>query len=143
MKFKALSEARSNRLRPPFLSRVFASQIAHSWACSSGRRYACFHSIPLRIEDDAFSKVIMKYGPQQCHNQCKSYPVFHRGFSQRGRLLVSMDEDETDPRSSCTVVALRQGSHFITTFHPELTKDNRFHEYFVKHCVIPSLGLSR
>ncbi|KAF4616068.1 hypothetical protein D9613_011333 [Agrocybe pediades] len=35
-------------------------------------------------------------------------------------------------------VALRQGQHFLTTFHPELTNDNRFHEYFVKEFVIPS-----
>ncbi|KAF8185183.1 PdxT/SNO family [Pholiota molesta] len=32
-------------------------------------------------------------------------------------------------------VALRQGLHFLTTFHPELTDDNRFHEYFVRECV--------
>ncbi|KAF8628128.1 hypothetical protein AX15_004082 [Amanita polypyramis BW_CC] len=41
--------------------------------------------------------------------------------------------DDNDPR---TVVALRQGRHFLTTFHPELTKDNRFHEYFVRECVL-------
>ncbi|KDR71029.1 hypothetical protein GALMADRAFT_254179 [Galerina marginata CBS 339.88] len=34
-------------------------------------------------------------------------------------------------------VALRQGLHFLTTFHPELTDDNRFHEYFVRECVFP------
>lgn len=35
-----------------------------------------------------------------------------------------------------TVVAIRQGLHFLTTFHPELTKDDRFHEYFVRKCVL-------
>jgi len=35
-----------------------------------------------------------------------------------------------------TVVALRQGRHLLTTFHPELTGDNRFHEYFVQKCVV-------
>ncbi|PPQ73304.1 hypothetical protein CVT26_015333 [Gymnopilus dilepis] len=35
-------------------------------------------------------------------------------------------------------VALRQGLHFLTTFHPELTEDNRFHEYFVRECVLSS-----
>lgn len=35
-----------------------------------------------------------------------------------------------------TFVALRQGLHFLTTFHPELTNDNRFHEYFVRECVL-------
>ena len=37
-----------------------------------------------------------------------------------------------------TFVALRQGLHFLTTFHPELTNDDRFHEYFIKECVIGS-----
>jgi len=36
-----------------------------------------------------------------------------------------------------TIVALRQGRHLLTTFHPELTQDNRFHAYFVKECVLP------
>jgi len=39
-----------------------------------------------------------------------------------------------------SVVALRQGRHLLTTFHPELTGDNRFHEYFVQECVVPSLA---
>jgi len=41
-----------------------------------------------------------------------------------------------DPR---TIVALSQGNHLLTTFHPELTKDSRFHEYFVQKCVVPTL----
>ncbi|KAF5363861.1 hypothetical protein D9756_001082 [Leucocoprinus leucothites] len=40
-------------------------------------------------------------------------------------------------------VALRQGHHFLTTFHPELTRDNRFHEYFVRECVLPSISPPR
>jgi 5'-phosphate synthase pdxT subunit len=42
-----------------------------------------------------------------------------------------------------TFVALQQGSHFLTTFHPELTRDNRFHEYFVRECVLPSIPTQR
>lgn len=45
--------------------------------------------------------------------------------------LPSLDND--DPK---TIVALRQGMHFLTTFHPELTHDDRFHEYFVRECVL-------
>ncbi|KAG6907593.1 hypothetical protein DXG01_008313 [Tephrocybe rancida] len=44
--------------------------------------------------------------------------------------------DESDPK---TIVALRQGRHFLTTFHPELTQDDRFHEYFVKECVLSAV----
>lgn len=46
-------------------------------------------------------------------------------------------DDEEDPRR---VVAIRQGLHFLTTFHPELTSDDRFHEYFVRECVVPQLA---
>ncbi|KAJ7062840.1 glutamine amidotransferase subunit pdxT [Mycena amicta] len=53
-------------------------------------------------------------------------------------LLPEPVEDESDPR---TIVALRQGQHLLTTFHPELTKDDRFHEYFARKCVFPNVGL--
>lgn len=46
------------------------------------------------------------------------------------------DAESFDPR---TVVALRQGRHLLTTFHPELTRDDRFHEYFVRSCVSQNL----
>lgn len=59
------------------------------------------------------------------------------GLLPRG--LIAEDEDDTDPRDPRTIVALRQGRHLLTTFHPELTKDDRFHEFFVKECIIPSL----
>ncbi|KAM6489318.1 hypothetical protein JOM56_015219, partial [Amanita muscaria] len=47
---------------------------------------------------------------------------------------ISGPVSDDDPR---TIVALRQGLHFPTTFHPELTADDQFHEYFVKECVLP------
>jgi len=40
---------------------------------------------------------------------------------------------------SADVVSLRQGLHLLTTFHPELTDDGRFHEYFVRECVLNSI----
>jgi hypothetical protein len=40
---------------------------------------------------------------------------------------------EDDPRR---IVALRQGRHMLTTFHPELSGDAWFHEYFVRACVL-------
>ncbi|KAF7301009.1 SNO glutamine amidotransferase [Mycena indigotica] len=51
-------------------------------------------------------------------------------------LLPEPVDDENDPR---TIVALREGRHLLTTFHPELTKDDRFHDYFARQCVLPSL----
>ncbi|KAJ7165599.1 PdxT/SNO family [Mycena crocata] len=54
-------------------------------------------------------------------------------------LLPVPAEDENDPR---TVVALRQGLHLLTTFHPELTQDDRFHDYFARKCVFPTVPAS-
>jgi 5'-phosphate synthase pdxT subunit len=50
-------------------------------------------------------------------------------------LPTSLADHSDEPK---TFVALRQGRHFLTTFHPELTNDDRFHEYFIKECVIGS-----
>ncbi|KAH9928840.1 SNO glutamine amidotransferase [Fomitopsis serialis] len=53
---------------------------------------------------------------------------------------IPLDAGNTDPNDPRTIVALRQGRHLLTTFHPELTKDDRFHEYFIRQCVLPSLS---
>ncbi|KAJ7197025.1 PdxT/SNO family [Mycena pura] len=53
-------------------------------------------------------------------------------------LLPEPIEDDNDPR---TIVALRQGLHLLTTFHPELTKDDRFHDYFARKCVFPTVPM--
>jgi 5'-phosphate synthase pdxT subunit len=37
-----------------------------------------------------------------------------------------------------TVVAARQHNLLVTTFHPELTGDSRFHKYFLEHVVAGS-----
>ena len=37
-----------------------------------------------------------------------------------------------------SVVAARQGNLLVTTFHPELTGDSRFHRYFLEHVVAGS-----
>ncbi|ESK94253.1 pyridoxine [Moniliophthora roreri MCA 2997] len=55
------------------------------------------------------------------------------------RVPQSLIEQAGDAnKDDTTIVAVRQGLHFLTTFHPELTKDDRFHEYFVRECVLGS-----
>jgi len=53
--------------------------------------------------------------------------------------LIPPDQADTDSQDTRTVVAIRQGRHFLTTFHPELTQDTRFHDYFLKECVLGEL----
>lgn len=58
------------------------------------------------------------------------------GVVPKSEMITPLD-NEDDPRR---IVAVQQGNHLLTTFHPELTKDGRFHEYFVRACVIPLLS---
>jgi len=41
------------------------------------------------------------------------------------------------------IVAVRKGPIFGTAFHPELTKDNRLHEWWITDIVIPSWQQSK
>ena len=52
--------------------------------------------------------------------------------------VFSTLEVHTETEQKDLIVAVRQGSIFGTAFHPELTKDNRLHEWWVKEVVIPS-----
>ena len=51
-------------------------------------------------------------------------------------VLATLADAEAGPlpdrRSAATIVAARQGNLMATSFHPELTHDGRFHEYFLK-----------
>ena len=54
-------------------------------------------------------------------------------FEIFSKLEVHTNTDEKE-----LVVAVRQGSILGTAFHPELTTDNRLHEWWLKDIVIPS-----
>ncbi|KAE8212172.1 hypothetical protein CF327_g4145 [Tilletia walkeri] len=43
---------------------------------------------------------------------------------------------ELRPELDSQIVALRQGNVLVSSFHPELTVDSRFHEYFVRSIVL-------
>lgn len=100
----------------------------------------------LRDSEQPFHGVFIRAPVVTALNPSPSDPPFEivarisTSLLPRTQTLVPHDEDDTDPRDPRTIVALRQGRHLLTTFHPELTKDNRFHEYFVRECVLPSLS---
>ena len=52
--------------------------------------------------------------------------------------VFSTLEVHTDDEQKDLVVAVRKGPILGTAFHPELTKDNRLHEWWVKEVVLPS-----
>ena len=72
---------------------------------------------------------------------------FHAVFIRAPRIRAVADDVEvvmTLPAAAggggSEPVAVRRGSLFATTFHPELTDDVRLHAYFMQHCVAASLG---
>ncbi|KIJ59793.1 hypothetical protein HYDPIDRAFT_118160 [Hydnomerulius pinastri MD-312] len=83
--------------------------------------------------------VIQALHPSPDHPPLEIIARLPVGKLPKSQSIVSPDEDDTDPRDPRTIVAVRQGRHMLTTFHPELTKDGRFHEYFVRACVLSSL----
>ncbi len=61
---------------------------------------------------------------------------FHAVFIRAPRIDTVGDGVEVVARlEDGTVVAARQGNLLVTTFHPELTGDPRFHAYFVEQLV--------
>ncbi|EGO01430.1 hypothetical protein SERLA73DRAFT_176695 [Serpula lacrymans var. lacrymans S7.3] len=83
--------------------------------------------------------VVLSLNPSPHDSPIEIVARLPAGLLPQSQRVVMPDEDDTDPRDPKTIVAMRQGNHFLTTFHPELTKDDRFHEYFVQKCVLPSL----
>jgi len=93
-----------------------------------------FHGVFIR------APVVLSLNPLPTDPPIQILSRISTGLLPTSQTLVPPDEDDTDPRDARTIVALRQGRHLLSTFHPELTKDDRFHDYFVRECVLPSLA---
>jgi 5'-phosphate synthase pdxT subunit len=60
-------------------------------------------------------------------------PPFHAVFIRAPRIeAVGRDVEVLSTLGDGTIVAARQGGLLATSFHPELTHDGRFHDYFLK-----------
>ncbi|CAD6945696.1 unnamed protein product [Tilletia caries] len=53
-------------------------------------------------------------------------------------MATTLLNPEERPALDSQIVALRQGNILVSSFHPELTVDSRFHEYFVRSFVLGS-----
>jgi 5'-phosphate synthase pdxT subunit len=59
-------------------------------------------------------------------------PPFHAVFIRAPRIeAVGRDVEVLSTLGDGTIVAARQGGLLATSFHPELTHDGRFHDYFL------------
>ncbi|KAG0174939.1 hypothetical protein DFQ28_003637 [Apophysomyces sp. BC1034] len=78
--------------------------------------------LPEILGDELFSAVFIR---APVISQIKSDKV-----KVVGRLEKAVGQTEAE-----TIVAVRQGHLFATAFHPELTRDNRLHQFFVNTAV--------
>jgi pyridoxal 5'-phosphate synthase pdxT subunit len=95
----------------------------------------------IRVRRNAFGRQLDSFEADLDVPQLGSEP-FHAVFIRAPliesvgpgvEVLAKLDGAEAGaPGREATIVAVRQGSLMATSFHPELTHDSRFHEYFLK-----------
>lgn len=86
----------------------------------------------LRIQRNAFGRQVDSFeadleiaplGPEPFHAVFIRAPIIEQ-IGPGVEVLSRLDDG--------TIVAAKQGSLLVTSFHPELTKDGRFHQYFAR-----------
>ncbi len=99
------------------------------------RNQPLLHLMDIKVERNAFGRQVASFEidlqvPFIDHDQDQPYhavfiraPIIKSVFGQAEVLLKLPDG---------RIVAARQGSLLATSFHPELTDDTRFHQYFVE-----------
>ena len=95
----------------------------------------------IRVRRNAFGRQLDSFEADLDVPQLGSEP-FHAVFIRAPliesvgpgvEVLAKLDDARAGaPRREATIVAVRQGNLMATSFHPELTHDGRFHEYFLK-----------
>jgi hypothetical protein len=104
---------------------------AVSWGFSSARPYdifyLCVSSAPLR-RPTFFSQGRYGFPP----GDGPLNPHGTEGFSQSQFFVPAFCTRMAASALTESMVAHRQGRYLLTTFHPELTGDSRFHECFVQ-----------
>jgi 5'-phosphate synthase pdxT subunit len=86
----------------------------------------------IRVQRNAFGRQLDSFEADLDVPALGAEP-FHAVFI-RAPLIESVGDgvEVLSTLSDGTIVAARQGSLMATSFHPELTHDGRFHEYFLK-----------
>lgn len=83
------------------------------------------------------------YGRQLDSFSCReilhgvSDTVYPLVFIRAPYIIDCGPEVEVIHRSQGDIVAAKQSNMLVTSFHPELTDDNRFHQYFIQEIVKP------
>ncbi len=84
----------------------------------------------ITVERNAFGRQIDSFEADLDVKALGDEP-FHAVFIRAPKITVVGREVEVLAQIEGTVVAARQGRLLATSFHPELTRDTRFHRYFL------------
>jgi 5'-phosphate synthase pdxT subunit len=104
-------------------------------ADSSGRDQPLLEIMDIEVERNAFGRQVDSFEvdldvPVLNNGYMKPFPAV---FIRAPRLVAAKGAAEVIATlSDGTAVAAQQGKWLVTSFHPELTGDGRFHAYFVK-----------
>lgn len=102
---------------------------------SSGRDQPLLEIMDIEVERNAFGRQVDSFEvdlnvPLLNNGVAKPFPAV---FIRAPRLVAAKGAAKVIATlSDGTAVAAQQGKWLVTSFHPELTGDGRFHAYFVK-----------
>lgn len=105
-----------------------------------GRRQPVLGVLDVQVKRNAFGRQVDSFEvdlnvPELARAEKNGHhPRPFHGVFIRAPLIedVGTDVDVLAQLDDGTIVAARQGNLLATSFHPELTQDPRFHEYFVQ-----------
>ena len=103
-------------------------------SATDGRDQPLLGVMDIVVERNAFGRQVDSFiTPIKVDGFDDESPPFPAVFIRGPRLIdAGGDARVIAHLSDGTPVAAREGHWLVTSFHPELTDDNRFHEYFLK-----------
>lgn len=85
------------------------------------------------VERNAFGRQSDSFETDLCVPVLNNGAAFHAIFIRAPRLIEVKGTTQIIANlEDGTAVAAQQGKWLVTSFHPELTRDSRFHEYFLR-----------
>lgn len=89
----------------------------------------CFGAIDISVKRNAFGRQLGSFNTQEEFLGIGSVPMT---FIRAPYIETAADDVQILSRAYGHIIAARQKNVLVTAFHPELTDDNRIHEYFLK-----------
>lgn len=93
----------------------------------------CFGTLPIRVQRNGYGRQLGSFFREEAISELTAFPMkfirapyiesINEGYCDEVEILARVDE---------RIVGVRYKNQLGLSFHPELTKDSRIHEYFLK-----------